>query len=275
MKELAQRAYFFLCLAGGRALRSGRYTTTRIVSDGGDLRVRKRRLFHAPFLIWMGGPLVRVLNTGVRILPQVEWEDRVRRVSQSLRGTSIQTDAGRTLVLPYLAGETLATSLEDPQLETSVRKSAMELAVIALAEFHDLGLTHGDAIAENVVVDLETGVAHWFDFETVHDSSRGIEWRRADDVRALLASCVLRTAPEDLAETVHLILDVYQDEDVTRLLAENFASGLRRPLTFHLAQAALSFQSFREIGRLLSERLVDSPPMTSFAPSARPSLPME
>ena len=61
--------------------------------------------------------------------------------------------------------------------------------------------------------------------------------------------------PEKLAETLQLILDVYADEGVTRVLATSFTSVLRRPLTFHLAQAGLSFQCFREIARLLRERL--------------------
>ena len=57
------------------------------------------------------------------------------------------------------------------------------------------GFTHGDAMAENVMVDLEAGVAHWFDFETIHDSRRPMAWRRADDVRALLVTCLVRTVP--------------------------------------------------------------------------------
>ena len=80
-------------------------------------------------------------------------------------------------------------------------------------------------------------------------------WRRADDVRALLVTCLVRTVPEKRAETLQLILDGYADEGVTRHLAASFASVLRRPLTFHLAQAPLSFQCFREIARLLRERL--------------------
>ena len=190
----------------------------------------------------------------MRVLPQRDWEERERRIYQSLRGTSIRIDADGTLVLPCLAGETLATLLEDPELEESVRKRAIELAVVALAEFHRLGFTHGDAMAENVLVDLEAGVAHWFDFETIHDSSRPMAWRRADDVRALLVTCLVRTVPEKRAETLQLILDVYADEEVTRVLATSFTSVLRRPLTFHLAQAGLSFQCFREIARLLRER---------------------
>ncbi|MGH9203595.1 MAG: hypothetical protein ACRD2A_20410, partial [Vicinamibacterales bacterium] len=164
-------------------------------------------------------------------------------------------DVDGTLVLPRLAGEPLASLLEDPELEESVRKRAIERAVVALAEFHHLGFTHGDAMAENVLVDLEAGVAHWFDFETIHDSSRPVAWRRADDVRALLVTCVVRTVPEKLAETLALILDVYADEGVTRVLVTSFTSVVRRPLAFHLAQAGLPFQDFWEIGRLLRERL--------------------
>jgi hypothetical protein len=206
----------------------------------------------------MGAPLAGILETGVRILPQRDWEERERRIYRSLRGASIRVDAGGVLVLPHLAGHTLATWLEDPELEESVRKRVIERAVVALAEFHRLGWTHGDAMAENVLVDLEAGVAHWFDFETIHDSSRPMAWRRADDVRALLVTCLVRTVPEKRAETLEFILDVYADEDVTRVLALSFASVWRRALTFHLAQAGVSFQCFREIGRLLRDRSLKS-----------------
>lgn len=255
VRELAERAYFLLCLALGRLLRSGKYSKARIVNQDGERQVRKYRVFYAPLLVWIGGPLVRLLDAGVRVLPQRDWEERERRVYSSLYGTSIRIDVDGTLVLPYLAGDSLATLLEDPELEESVRKRVIERAVVALAEFHRLGFTHGDAMAENVLVDLEAGVAHWFDFETIHDASRPMAWRRADDVRALLVTCLLRTVPEKRAETLQLILDVYADEGVTRLLATSFTSVLRRALTFHLAQAGLSFQCFGEIARLLRERV--------------------
>jgi hypothetical protein len=253
--ELAERGYFLLCLAAGWLLRSARYSKARVVHQDGETQVRKYRVFYAPLLVWIGDPLLRIMNAGVRVLPQRDWEDRERRVYLTLRGASIRIDADGTLVLPWLAGETLATLLEDPALEESVRKTAIERAVIALAEFHHLGFTHGDAMAENVLIDLEAGAAHWFDFETVHDSSRPMAWRHADDVRALLVTCLVRTSPEKRVETLQFILDVYADLGVTRLLATSFTSVLRRPLAFHLAQAGLSFQCFREIARLLRERL--------------------
>lgn len=247
------RAYFLLCLALGRLLRSGKYSTARVIDQHGELQVRKCRLFYAPLLVWMGGPLMRLLDTGVRVLPQSDWQERERRVYRDLYGTSIRIDGDGTLVLPCLAGESLATLLDDPDLEESVRKKVIERAVVSLAELHRLGLTHGDAMAENVMIDLEAGVAHWFDFETIHESSRPMGWRRADDVRALLVTCLVRTAAEERAATLAFILDVYGDEDVTRVLAASFTSVWRRSLTFHLAQAGLSFQCFREIARLLRD----------------------
>lgn len=255
---MAERAWFHLALGLGRLLRAGRYSTVQIVDDGGEARVRKHRRFYAPLLVWLGEPLVGVLDTGVRVLPQREWEERERWIYQSLRGTSIKIDAGGTLVLPRLPGETLAGLLEDPGMDEASRTRAIELAVAALAEFHRLGFTHGDAMAENVLVDLEAGVARWFDFETLHDADRPLPWRRADDVRALLFTSLLRTAPAQLPATLRLILDAYADEEVTRLLAASFTPIMRRPLPFHLGQAGLSFRDFREIARLLQEHAGES-----------------
>jgi len=253
MRELAESVYFVLCLALGRLLRSARYSRARIVHQNGDCEVRKHRLFYAPLLVWLGVPLVRILDTGMRVLPQREWEERERSIYRSLYDASIRIDVDGTLVLPCLAGETLATLLEGT-LEEPARQRAIESATAALAEFHRLGFTHGDAMAENVIVDPDAGVARWFDFETLHDSSRSMAWRRADDVRALLVSCLVRTVPEKRSRTLALVLDVYADEDVTRVLATSFTPVWRRSLTFHLAQAGLSYQCFKEIARLLRAR---------------------
>jgi hypothetical protein len=254
---MAERAYFALCLALGRLLRAGRYSKARIVDRDGALEVRKQRRFYAPLLVWLGDPLVWILDTGVRVLPQRDWQERERHLYRSLYGASIRIEADGTLVLPCLPGQTLATLLEDPELGDTVRMRAIELAVVALAELHHRGFTHGDAMAENVLVDLEAGIARWFDFETVHDATRPLDWRRADDVRALLATCLVRAAPDDVPATLGRITDAYGDDRVTRTLAASFTAAFRRPLTFHLGQAALSLRRFREIGRLLSERLRD------------------
>ena len=254
MQGTIERAYFLLCRVLGWLLRSASYSKTRIVGHDGERRVRKSRVFYAPLLVWIGGPLMWVLDSGVRILPRRDWEERERRLYWTIYDSAIRIDDDGTLVLPCLAGDSLAALLENPALEESSRTNAVERAVVALSEFHRRGFTHGDAMAENVMIDLETGVARWFDFETIHEPNRPMAWRRADDLRALLATCLLRTAPEQLAPALRRLLDVYADDEVTSVLAASFTSVLRRPLMFHLAQAGLSLQSYREIARLLRER---------------------
>jgi hypothetical protein len=255
VRDLAEHAYFVVCRALGWLLRSGKYSKARIVDEHGERLVRKRRLFYAPFVVWLGGPLVKLLATGGRVLPQRDWENQERRFYQMLRRAPIRIASDGTLILPCLPGDTLATLLENRALEPSDRKTAIELAVIALAELHRLGLTHGDAMAENVLVDLGARVANWFDFETVHESRRPMVWRRADDLRALLATCLARTVPDERAAILKLVLDVYSDDEVTPVLAASFTSAFVRPLAFHLAQAGLSHATHREIARLLQERL--------------------
>jgi serine/threonine protein kinase len=249
------RSSFVLCLAFGRLLRAGRYASVRIVDRGAETVVRKHRLFHAPLLVSLGDPLVRILDAGVRVLPQRDWEERERLLYQRLYDAVVSIEAGGTLVLPCLPGKTLASLLKDPALEDSLRHRAIQHAVVALAHLHHLGFTHGDAMAENVMVDLDAGVARWFDFETVHEPGRPLDWRRADDLRALLATCLLRTPADQIAVTLQRILDVYPHADVTRRLASCFTPASRRTLVFHLGQAALSYRRFREIDRLLRERL--------------------
>jgi hypothetical protein len=252
--EVAERAYFVLCRGFGQLLRGARYCDTRVVSDGGEVFVRKQRAFYAPLLVWSGEFLVRFLAVDVHVLPGRAWAKRERLMYEGLYGTPVRIDADGALMLPYLPGNTLANVLEDRATADATRHRAMELGVLALADLHARGFTHADAMAENVMVDLDAGVARWFDFETVHDPSRPMTWRRADDVRALLATCLLRTAPDKLAETLDHIIDVYADDAIVPLLARRYSSVFRRSLTFHLGQAGLSFESFQEIGRLLRRR---------------------
>lgn len=247
-----ERAYFLCCRLLGRLLRHATYSTVDISTRDGVQQVRKRRSIHAPVLVLLGEPLVRLLDAGVRILPRRTWIAREKLIYSRLYSTSIQVEDHGVLVLPHLSGRTLATLLEDASLPARDRTRAVALAVAALGRFHNAGLTHGDAMAENVMVDLATGTACWFDFETVHDPRRSIPWSRADDVRALIATCVLRAAADEITPLLRVIADVYADEEVIRLAAGAFARTFRRPLTFHLGQAGLSLRDYREIHRVLS-----------------------
>jgi hypothetical protein len=254
MEAIASRAWFSACRLLGGLLRAGRYARVRTVREGEQCWVIKRRSFYAPALVAIGRPLMRALGTGVRVLPQREWEQRERELYRDLYSLAIRTEGDGTLSLPFLAGETLAAILEQQALDDSARIHALSLASQSLREIHAIGLTHGDAMAENVLVDLGAGVARWFDFETMHETCRPAEWCRADDVRALLATCLLRTPPGKRRATLHHLLDAYADEGITCELRSCFAMDGRLALIFHLGQAPLPFDAFRNIGTLLRER---------------------
>jgi hypothetical protein len=253
LRELDERSYFGLCQAAAWLLRSARYTRVRFDRREGEPLVWKDRSFYAPLLVWLSGPVVRLLDGGVRVLPGRDWQERERRVYRALDRPPVRVD-GRGLALPHLPGETLAAVLENQGRDEFDRARAVRLATLALAELHRLGFTHADAMAENVTVDLQAGSAHWFDLETVHDANRSLAWQRADDLRALMFSCAARTSPEGRAATVRLILDTYGDGAVERALAASVTSPFRRSLAFHLSQAVVSFETDRQLARLLVER---------------------
>ena len=251
--NVAERAYFLLCRGVGRLLRASTYSSVRAVAHDGAPRVHKQRAFYAPLLVRLGDPLVRVLNTGVRVLPQREWEERERSLYRSLGRAPIRIEGG-TVIMPFLEGRTLAGLLDDSAVTVAARLQAIEYAAAALAAFHKLGFTHGDAMAENVIIDTAAGEARWFDFETVHVDGRPVTWRRADDVRALLYTCMVRTPAAERHAVVRRIIDAYGDEEVIRQLEDSFTSVWQRGLTYHLGQAPLSFEVFRDIARMLRDR---------------------
>jgi hypothetical protein len=178
----------------------------------------------------LGDPLVGLLDTGVRVLPQRAWEERERQLYQRLHGAAVRIDADGTLILPRLAGETLATLLADRTLEGTARMRAIECATVALADLHRQGITHADAMAENVLVDLDVGAARWFDFETVHvcASPPRVATRR----RPARAAHHLRrrTPAAQRAATIARIRDVYADEAIVRELTASLSAIVRRPL---------------------------------------------
>ena len=249
------RAYFESCLLLGKLLRGARYSTTRVAATGSTVEVRKRREAYAPVLVALGEPVAWALDAGVIVLPQHSWEQRERLLYERLYGQSIHVERHGTLVLPHLAGQTLAAWLEDESLDSAARIHAIQLAATALAQFHAKGFTHADAMAENVMVDLDAGVARWFDFETEHEPGRNEAWRRGDDIRALIATCVLRSQRSDFASTIDCILRSYANNSVLPHVAASFSQTTQRALAFHLGQAPVSYDTFQEVGRLLHQRL--------------------
>jgi hypothetical protein len=248
---LASRGWFACSFLIGTALRSGRYASAEVIERNGTVVVRKERLRRAPILVWLVGVLYKLLDSGVRVLPQHEWEARERERYLSLYNLRVERNGDRVLILPRLPGVPLAQLLSERGVDSHSRSRALALATAALGAMHRTGTTHADAMASNVMIDLDSNSAQWFDFENVHEDGRSPLWCRADDVRALLSSCLALTDASLHAEVTQVIVDSYGDDEIVRLAGRVFDSVLHRPLPFHLGQAPLAYRTYLGIGRAL------------------------
>ena len=249
MQQLVERTWFLSCQILGRVFRGSHYSRVEVVERDTVWAVRKRRVKLAPLLVWVAGGLYRMLSTGVRVLPQRAWEARERELYAALYQSEVVVEDDGTLVLPSLRGRILAQLLADPRVNGATRLRAVELAVLALAELHARGFTHADAMAENVMIDLDAQVASWFDFENAHDPSRTTDWRRADDLRALLSSCLWHTSLDGRTEIMRHVLRTYGSSEVTRIVTKQLRPVTGRARAFHLGQAPMSYREFRELSQ--------------------------
>jgi hypothetical protein len=120
--------------------------------------------------VWLGGALSAILTTGMRVLSLREWEARERRIYGDLRYLSLPVTGNGCSSFHCSLGRRSRRGWR-PRAQQTDGIRAIELAVVGLAGLHRFGYTHGDAMAENVMIDLPAGVAHWFDFETVQDAT--------------------------------------------------------------------------------------------------------
>ncbi len=246
------KGYHALCSALGRCLRSATYSRVADGVEGGAPTVTKRRAGYASALIALGNIALRLLGTGTRILSQREWEERETHLYGVLYGEEARATPGE-LELPKLPGVPLAELLRDPAVSRTHRERALRLSARALRRLHDLGYTHADAMASNVLVDMSRDEARWFDFETVHSTNESPVARRADDVRALLYTCAAAADGQELSRVVDVVLEAYGHEETGCAVARRARRLFPRPLAFHLGQAGLSFGRLRQLSAALSE----------------------
>jgi hypothetical protein len=214
----------------------------------GEAGYTKTRSWHATGLIPPGNWYLRWLSAGVHILPTKHWLDWESQMHAELSGLNVRRAGRRRLLLPRIAGERLAAILSSPVLDLSHKDRAIRLATAALVQAHQhcvlwpdgvsRPFSHGDATARNVLCDVASGRATWIDFETLHDPSRTVAWRQADDLRALIWSAAETTDADAYDVLCAAILNCVSDTEVLSELAH--VAGCTRPNVYHLAQGSLS-----------------------------------
>ena len=209
--------------------------------------IAKRRRWFAPLLIGPGNLYLRLLGSGVRVLPGAEWRARERALYRALHGIELDPDSRGWLILPRWPGVVLADHARNQLDPAPARLRGLDAATRALRVLHQIELpradggcerlSHGDATLRNVVFDPETGQARWFDFDTAHDPDTGpglVPRRRLAGPRLLGRRVVRRRAGRALLRTVE---DAYADPGPWEQLRDGLARGALHRSPWCLAQA--------------------------------------
>ncbi len=216
-------------------------------TPGRPPEIAKRRRWFSHLLIGPINLFLRLLRSGVRVLPGAEWQARERALHRLLHGIELESCSRGWLVFPRWPGIVLADYARTAIVPVPDRLRGLAAATRALQELHRFDLpgadgvgerlSHGDATLRNVVFDPETGTARWFDFDTVHVPGLDAAWRQGDDLRALIDSAVESFDDVPVSLILRTIQEAYTDPGPWEQLRARLArEGLHRSL-LHRAQA--------------------------------------
>ncbi len=210
-------------------------------------KVLKKRYPGTDAVVHLANATLRLARVPVRFLGEREWHRREVSVA-ALTGSPLATcvDGRGWVAMRRAKGEVLARILP----REGERERAVVLAILGLGLLHEAGVTHGDATASNVAVDLRGESAIFFDFEQRH-TGISFEAARADDLRALLFTCLLACADDRRRALAAAALQIVRPELRAALHASVAAKELAtNPL--HLAQIDGDRQAHRHIASILA-----------------------
>ncbi len=164
------------------------------------------------------------------------------------------TGSGRTDKIPFALSLSKGEPepVEGPKGNSyliSLQLAAIAAAIRALRQLHETRVcfpgggedffSHGDASARNVIYEPESGLARWFDFETVHARCCPREWRWADDLRALTYSVAAFLPPSQFAALAQSLCVNYPDRATLSALASLAGQLRHQPDPFHFGQTRI------------------------------------
>jgi hypothetical protein len=231
------------------------------LASGHPPLIAKRRRWFTPWLIRPGNFYLRWLDSKVTVLPDRHWHHWERAVHRRLYEFECRVDSRGWLLIPFWPGIVLAEIGADSRLSHHDRLRALATASHALLELHRIDMplydgtrgrfSHGDATLRNVIYDLASDRAYWFDFDTVHDPSEAPIGRHADDLRAVLYSALETFADLPVSDIFETVTSAYDDRAIWDHLRVRLTRRLLHNSPFHHAQAAPLVGRREELERLL------------------------
>lgn len=247
-----------------RILRSvGLHHIQRITTSDGQF-LQKTRTLLARLLIQPGNLFLYATGSDFFVLPTNVWL-RWEQAIDDATGRQLIVNRGNGLWSRIVVGRSLRDLLRDSSLADKQKLDAIVLSLVALHQLHQheadwedglrQSISHGDATADNVIVDLDTGTACWIDFDTRHSHRLSELDRRADDLRCLIYSAAIEMPQSCWSDMARLLADSAFDTPTLKHLQKNLVkSGLYLNVA-QLAQAPLPWEAAVQLRRTLVEVL--------------------
>ncbi|WP_010586839.1 BUD32 family EKC/KEOPS complex subunit [Schlesneria paludicola] len=217
--------------------------------------VRKQRRFLACLIIPWGNAFQWLTGSPHFALPVRQWLAWERAIDASTRQglvlieSSGAIERGSVLVCRHVPGDSLSRILADCRYSPAQKLDAIRLALTALRRLHavdaDWGngtyrsISHGDATACNVIVDMRANSACWIDFETRHDPQLAEVDRQTDDLRSLVYTSAAHLPVSSFCELADVLLQVDIDRETHQRLKQRLTTEWIHLTPFQLAQSPL------------------------------------
>lgn len=248
------------------------------VSIDGVEAVRKRRRLFAHLIISPGNLFLRITGSPMIVLPLsrwLEWEQVIETSTQRNLVLSVSTDPigkGTSLLSRRVSGISLRQVLADSDSSPQQKFNAIRWALASLRLLHqnvaDWGhgirqsISHGDATANNVIVDLNKGAACWIDFDTRHQPNVSEADRRTDDLRSLIYSAAVSLPSSCFPELADILVAAQFDDATVQHFGQRLTIEWSHLTAAQLAQAPLRWSAATALRAALLQALAVERPAT-------------
>ena len=230
-----------------------RINRTALVEIEGEQFVLKKRSFVSPVLIAIGNRVLSLRRVPVEVLHYKEWLQWERQI-QAASASAGSKESSEGLLMHKLPGRALPELIGSETMNDDRAIEMLSLALNALYQMHQLSLeagigvnarscffSHGDASISNVLFDVKSNQACWFDFDLRHNLRQPAQLRHADDLRAFLytATQCLKSrggSAELIQQFQDAMRSAYPAEQVWKSLNEITSSRWFAIDLFHRAQ---------------------------------------
>lgn len=247
----------------------------QFTSRGGVEFVHKRRTLSAQLIIPLGNLFLKITGSPIVVLPLDRWLEWERAVETATRRNLVSMDLvakGTGLLCRRIPGTSLTRVLADGDRSLEQKVDAISWSLASLRMLHtnvaDWGhgihqsISHGDATANNVIVDINTRTACWIDFDTRHQPNVPELDRRTDDLRCLIYSAAVHLPSASFPGLADILIAAQFDEAIVRYFRQRLANKWIHLTAAQLAQAPLRWSAAMALRAALLKSLAEERPAT-------------